>query len=74
MRTRLAAVLVAPAANQVALPVAAAMSHVRTSPLYPAAAEPCVPSAVIETGQRVVRQRFGRNFQRAYAKALRTAR
>ena len=28
----------------------------------------------LETGQRVVRQRFGRNFQRAYAKALRTAR
>ena len=28
----------------------------------------------LETGRRVVRQRFGRNFQRAYAKALRTAR
>ena len=40
MRTRLATVLVALAANQVALPVATAMSHVGTSPLYPAAAEP----------------------------------
>ncbi len=28
----------------------------------------------IETGRRVVRQQFRRNFQRAYAKALRTAR
>ena len=54
MRTRLATVLVALAANQVALPVAAAMSHVGTSPLYPAAAEPGVPSAVIETGQATI--------------------